>query len=126
VIDQFTDHAVGGIGVFVNDGDGNPILEVLLGLRKYTRNPRSPTSLLFNQAFAYLNDIEEGTGSLICFDNSMLDMTAEVNVYIVDHHKAKLIGDESIELFPIVADGAAQSETVKTRKAMYTYHMSYI
>jgi hypothetical protein len=119
VVDQFTDHAVGGICIFVNDGDGNPKLEVLLGLRKYTRNPGSPTSLLFNQVFAYLNDVEEGTGSLIGFDNSMLDMTDEVNVYALDHHKSKLIGDESIELFPTIADGAAQCETVKTRKAMY-------
>jgi hypothetical protein len=119
VVDQFTDHAVGGIGIFVNDADGNPKLEVLLGLRKYTRNPGSPTSLLFNQVFAYLNDIEEGTGSLIGFDKDMLDMTNEVNVYNVDHYKSKLIGDESIELFPIIDDDAAQRETVKTRKAMY-------
>ena len=119
VMDQFTDHAVGGICVFVNDGDGNPKLEVLLGLRKYTRNPGSPTSLLFNQVFAYLNDIEEGTGSLIGFDKDMLEMTAEANVYNVDHHKSKLMADESIDFFPRIADNAAQSETVKTRKAMY-------
>jgi hypothetical protein len=37
----------------------------------------------------------------------------------VDHHRSKLIGDESIELFPLIADAAAQSKTVKTRKAMY-------
>jgi hypothetical protein len=120
VVDRFTDHAVGGICVFVNDGDGNPKLEVLLGLRKYTRNPGSPTSLLFNQVFAYLNGIEEGTGSLISFNKDMLDTTDEVNVYNLDHHKSKLIGDESIELFPAAA--AAPSETVKTRKAMYIPH----
>jgi hypothetical protein len=32
--------------------------------------------------FSYLNNIEEGTGSLIGFDSDMLDMTAEV-MYIM-------------------------------------------
>ena len=73
VLDQFTDHPVGGIGIFVTDAHNDVRLQVLLGLRKYTRNPSDLNSILFNQSFVYVNDVMEGIGSLVGFDASMLD-----------------------------------------------------
>ena len=119
VLDQFTDHPVGGIGIFVTDAHNDVRLQVLLGLRKYTRNPSDLNSILFNQSFVYVNDVMEGIGSLVGFDASMLDLTADVNVHTVAHHKTLLDGDEALELIGPVADNAVQLETIKTRKAMF-------
>jgi ABC-type transporter Mla MlaB component len=119
VLDQFTDHPVGGIGIFVTDNNNDLRLQVLLGLRKYTRNPSDLHSILFNQSFVYVNDVMEGIGSIVGFDSSMLEVTADINVHTLNHHRTLLNDDEALELIGPIADNAVQSETIKTRKAMY-------
>ena len=119
VYDFFADHPIGGVGVFVVDGNATLRLKVLVGLKKYSRNPRSIDSVLFNLPFAYVGDVEEGMGEMVQFDADCLEVTAEVNVFKIATYKTKLIADPSVELFPPVDDADAQVETRKVRKSAF-------
>jgi hypothetical protein len=119
VYDYFADHPIGGIGVFIVDGNAVLRLKVLVGLKKYSRNPRSMDSVLYNLAFAYVGDVEEGMGEMIQFDTDCLDTTAEINVFKIATYKSKLVADPSLELFPPVDDADAQNETLKVRKSAF-------
>lgn len=50
MIDNFADHNVGGIGIFVFNGNGNFHLKVIVGLKKYTKDPSSQDSPLFSHS----------------------------------------------------------------------------
>jgi hypothetical protein len=119
ITNQFTDQPVGGIAIFETDTHCNLRLQVLLGLRKYNCNPSDLNLILFNQSFVYVNDVMEGIGSLVGFDGSMLDLTVDVNLHKITHHKTLLDWDKALELIGPVADNAVQLETIKTRKAVF-------
>ena len=48
VSDQFADHNVGGVGVFVVQDSGTMVLKVLVGIKKYNSDPSNPFSKLPN------------------------------------------------------------------------------
>ena len=87
VSDQFADHPIGGVGVFVVQDSGTMVLKVLVGIKKYNSDPSNPSSKLLKHHFTYLGDVDGGMGEIVKVDWAMGDMTSNVNVYEERHHK---------------------------------------
>ena len=120
VLNQFEGQPIGGIGVFVIGTDGQHRLEVIHGLRKYP-GPLIAHSPLSNRYFGYQGDVSEnGFAKIVEVQDELLDVTDEINVLKLDHHKAKLENDTAAEgLVQPVPDNAPQCETLSTRKSMF-------
>lgn len=119
VIDHFSDHNIGGIGMFIMNESKELQLKVLVGLKKYTKDPSSKDSTLFSHSYGYLGDVEDGNGKIIRLDVNALEMTRDVNVYKMKHYKKKLEDNESIELFPPVKEGDTEKEKIKVWKSVF-------
>ena len=119
VSDQFADHNIGGIGVFITKESGTLVLKVLVGVKKYTCDPTSPSSKLFGHHYAYVGDIDKGNGEITKVDWDILEMISKVNMFKEKHHKTKLKDNpDSIILGPVKEDDA-QTETISVRHAVY-------
>ena len=68
VSDNFADHNIGAIGMFVMNALGQPKLKLCIGLKKYTKDPSSVDSLLFGHSYFYMGDVEEGFREIAKFD----------------------------------------------------------
>ena len=112
------DAAVGGIGLFVKDPAGILRLRIIHGLRKFTGDLQN-TSPLINEVFGYLDDVDEGETEIVQFDDTVLGITAEINVCTVAHHKIVLEGDDTIDLLPGRADGEPQTVAIRARKSAF-------
>ena len=65
VSDCFANHNVGGIGVFVVDGNSELWFKLVIGLKKYTCDPISVDIIIFGRLYGFLEDMEEGVGEII-------------------------------------------------------------
>ena len=112
VLDQFANHNIGEIGVFVTQESETPVLKVLIGVKKYTCNPSSPSSKLFGHHYTYVGDVDKGNGEINKVDWDILRMTSEVNVFKEKHHKTKLEDNPDSIILPPVKEDDAQTETI--------------
>ena len=119
VSDQFADHNVGGVGVFVVQDSGTMVLKVLVGIKKYNSDPSNPFSKLLKHHFAFLGGVDGGIGEIVKVDWAMGDMTNDVNVYKERHHKKKLEDNPTDNALGPVKDDDAQVETLRVRKSVY-------
>ena len=111
------DAAVGGIALFVKDPAGILRLRIIHGLRKFTGDLQN-TSLI-NKVFGYLDDVDEGETEIVQFDDTVLGITAEINVCTIAHHKVVLEGDDTIDLLPGRADSEPQTVAIRARKSAF-------
>ena len=68
VSNQFADHNIGWIDVWVTQSASIPVLKVFVELKKYTCNPSSLSSTLFGHHYRYVGDVNEGNGKINKFD----------------------------------------------------------
>ena len=106
VSDLFIDHNVGGIGIFVVNGNDELCLKLIIGLKEYTRDPSSVDTLLFRHSYALLEDVEDSCNEIIKFDFNVLNESPEVGVLKLKHYKKKFEEDGNINsTFPSVKEG---------------------
>ena len=118
LVNLFEEQAVGGIVIFVSDTSGEPRLQIIHGIRKYS-GVLGRVSPLTNKVFGYLGDTDHGEAKLVEVTVEHIAQTVEINVCTVVHHKATLEGDVSIEVIPERANKDPQTETIKARRASF-------
>ena len=107
VLDQFADHNIGSLGVFVTQDSGTPVLKTLVGIKKYNSDPSNPSSKLLRHHFAFNGVVDGGNGEIIKVDREMLETTSDVKLYKENHHKKKLEDNlKSIILGPVKENDA--------------------
>ena len=119
VLNNFDSKAIGGLGIFVTDADGQHRLRVIHGIRRYS-GPLGLPSPLTNKVFGYLGDVSPGGFvEIVQVDEALFSITGEVNVCTIAHHKQTLASDETIEIFKVRGDTAPASEVVRTRHSAF-------
>ena len=119
VSDNFADHNIGGVGVFVVQDSEKIALKILVGIKKYNSDPSNPLSKLLKHHFAFFGDVDGGIGEIVKVDGTMGALTSDVNVYKASHHKKKLDDNPTTLIMGPVKDDNAQVKTFCVRKSVY-------
>ena len=120
ILNHFDSKAVGGIGIFVTEPDGQHRLRILHGIRRYS-GPLGIPSPLTDKVFGYMGDVSpRGFVEIVQIDEKLFDLTGEVNVCTIAHHKNTLAGDATIDIFKVRGTTTAPaSEVIKTRNSAF-------
>ena len=122
VVESFKDEAIGGLATFTMER-GEPMLEILTGIRRYGRTTENVGSPLLGEVFAHINDVgKSGIGSLICVDKTHFDIIHQNGVMVLeaDWMEEKLSQDKSLKFIVDIKKDDDKVETIAgTQRIVY-------
>ena len=94
-------------------------MKLRITLKKYTMDPSSVESFLFEHSCFNFGDVEEGFGEIAKFDWDCLLPTMDANVYKVKHYIKNHKEDSSIKLLKPPNKNDVQVETIRVQNLVY-------
>ena len=104
--------------MFVRAAEGVSRLRIAHGVRKYPGS-LGVDSVLRDQVFGYLDDVDKGSAEIIQFSDALFGLTGAVNVATIEHHKITLEADPTITVIPARADGVDHTEAIQARMTAF-------